>query len=137
MNLRFGFAAALACAGVAYGASDVAKAAERRDFTAVRSLIGQKANVNETLADGSSALLWAVHWNDVEAARALIKAGADVKATNRLGSSPLSEAAALGSASLIQLLLDAGADAKALSTPDGETVLMTAARQEMWMRCGC
>lgn len=128
MNLRFGFAAALACAGVAYGASDVAKAAERRDFTAVRSLIGQKANVNETLADGSSALLWAVHWNDVEAARALIKAGADVKATNRLGSSPLSEAAALGSASLIQLLLDAGADAKALSTPDGETVLMTAAR---------
>lgn len=128
MNLRFGFAAVLACASAAYGASDVAKAAERRDFAAVRTLIGQKANVNETLADGSSALLWAVHWNDLDTARALIKAGANVKATNRLGSSPLSEAAALGSAPLIQLLLDAGADAKALSTPDGETVLMTAAR---------
>ena len=127
MKIQIGIAM-IAGASVVYGASDVAKAAERRDAATVRALIAKKADVNEKSADGSSALLWAAHWNDVEAARALIKAGADVKAANRLGASPLSEAAALGSAPLVQLLLDAGADAKSVSTTDGETVLMTAAR---------
>lgn len=128
MNLRFGIAV-MACAGAAYGASnDVAKSAERRDFAGMRALIEKKADVNEKLADGSSALLYAVHWNDVDAVRALIKAGADVKAANRLGATPLSEAAALGSAPILELLLNAGADAKSASTADGETVLMTAAR---------
>ena len=79
MQTRF-VAVAVFCAGAAYGAAlgsaDVAKAAERRDFAAVRTAIAAKADVNARQADGSSALLWAVHWGDVETVRALIKAGA-------------------------------------------------------------
>ena len=50
------------------------------------------------------------------------------KAANRYGATPLSEAVTSGSAAMIQALLTAGADPKTLTTEDGETVLMTAAR---------
>ena len=62
MQTRF-VAVAVFCAGAAYGAAlgsaDVAKAAERRDFAAVRTAIAAKADVNARQADGSSALLCA------------------------------------------------------------------------------
>jgi uncharacterized protein len=116
-------------AAIAFAApSEVANAAQRRDSTALKTLVSQKADVNATQPDGATALLWAAHWNDVDAARLLLGAGANPKVTNRFGASPLSEAAALGNPALVKLLLDAGADPKSLTTADGETVLMTAAR---------
>ena len=108
--------------------SEAADAAERRDATSLRALLGKKIDVNSPQADGTTALHWAVHWNDVESARLLLRAGANPMARNRFGATPLSEAALSGSAELVGALLEAGADAKALTTADGETVLMTAAR---------
>ncbi len=109
-------------------AGQLAEAAEHRDFDGVRQLLKQKVAVNETQADGSTALLWAAHWNDVDAVRALLKAGADPNAANRFGAAPITEAAALGNAELVKMLLDAGADPDTVTTSDGETVLMIASR---------
>ena len=108
--------------------SDVADAAQRKDTTALRALVDKRGDVNAAQADGTTALLWSVHWNDAEAVKLLLRAGANPAAANRFGASPLSEAATSASAEVIGALLDGGADAKALSTADGETVLMTAAR---------
>ena len=41
--------------------SDVADAAMRGDVAAVRTLVGQKADVNAVQADGATALHWAVY----------------------------------------------------------------------------
>ena len=108
--------------------SDVADAAERRDTTALHTLIGQHARVNDPQADGTTALHWAAHWNDLESFTLLLRAGADAKAVNRYGATPLSEAATAGNAAMVAALLKAGADPNTLTTADGETVLMTAAR---------
>ena len=59
------------------------------------------------------------------------------KAVNRYGATPLSEAVTSGSAAMIEALLNAGADPKTLTTADGETVLMTAARAGNIEPCGC
>lgn len=122
-------AALLSAAWVALADSaEVARAAQRKDWNAVRQLIAQGADVNAPQPDGTTALHWAAHWNDLETVRALLKAGAKVNVANRFGASPLSEAASLGNARMIAELLDAGADANSISTADGETVLMLAAR---------
>ena len=54
-------------------------------------------------------------------------AGANVNAANRYGVTPLWLACVNGNAAVIETLLKAGADANT-SMPEGETVLMTAAR---------
>jgi len=108
--------------------SDAADAAQRKDATSLRALLGKKVNVNSPQPDGTTALHWAVYWNDVESAKLLLRAGADPMARNRFGATPLSEAANSGNGALVAALLEAGADARALTTDDGETVLMTAAR---------
>jgi len=115
-------------AAIAGPSSAAADAAQNKNMTALRTLLGSKADVNAAQPDGTTALHWAAHWNDAEAVILLLRAGANPKATNRYGASPLSEAAASGSAAMIDALLKAGADPKTLTTPDGETVLMTAAR---------
>jgi len=125
-TILFGFA--LAASSYAADAVQAADAAEHRDIEALRSLIKQRANVNEAQPDGTTALHWAAHWNDLDAVNLLLRAGANAKASNRYGATPLSEAAALGNAAIIEALLKAGADPKTLTTQDGETVLMTAAR---------
>ena len=86
------------------------------------------ANINDPQADGTTALHWAAHWNDLESFTLLLGAGANAKAVNRYGATPLSEAAAAGNPAMIEALLKAGADPNTLTTADGETVLMTAAR---------
>src|SRR6185503_7827571 len=77
--------------------------------------------------DGTTPLHWAAQRNDLEAADRLIRSGANVKAANRYGITALQVAATNGSAPMIETLLSAGADPNT-ATPEGETVLMTAAR---------
>ena len=110
------------------GATDAADAAQKKDLSALRALVRNKADVNAAQADGTTALHWAVMWNNDEAVTLLLRAGANAKARNRYGATPLSEAVSAGSAMMVGALLNAGADAKTLTTEDGETVLMTAAR---------
>jgi ankyrin repeat protein len=121
--------AGLGLAQAGYGAgSDAADAAQNRDMEALRTLVKQHTGVNTPQTDGTTALHWAAHWNDLDAVKLLIGTGANAKAANRYGATPLSEGVVLGSAALIEALLGAGADPKTLTTTDGETVLMTAAR---------
>jgi ankyrin len=105
----------------------LADAAMRADIAAVRSLLQESADVNETQPDGSTALHWAAHANNAELTELLIRAGADPKAATRNGATPLYLASLNGNAAVIELLLKAGADASA-ALPGGETALMTAAR---------
>src|SRR4030095_5902983 len=105
------------------GVSDVADAAMRKDLSAVRALVQQKADVNALQRDGASALHWAARWDDVAMADLLISAGANVSATNRFGVTPLSLACMNGNAAMIERLLQAGADANTPLSELGETPL--------------
>ncbi len=124
--------AVLLCAAVhtaAFAAGpSAADAAQRKDKDALRALIRQRADVNAAQPDGTTALHWGAHWNDGELVDLLLRSGANAKAVNRYGATPLSEAVVSGSGAMIEALLRAGADPKTLTTKDGETVLMTAAR---------
>jgi ankyrin repeat protein len=105
----------------------VVAAARDGDRAAVRRLVGQRADVNATEPDGTTALHWAVRANDVEMADLLLRAGASAVAANRYGVTPLRLAAVNGSVPLATRLLDAGASVETANA-EGETVLMTAAR---------
>ena len=111
----------------AAGDARLADAVMKRDTPAVRTLLGQKVDVNAPGKDGTPALHWAVRGDDLETVRLLTAAGADPKLANRYGVTPLFLAASNGNAAMIKLLLDAGADPNA-SDPTGETLLMTATR---------
>jgi ankyrin repeat protein len=97
------------------------------DRDAARRLIEQRADVNGTSPDGTTALHWAAEQGDVDSAALLLRSGASANAANRYGVTPLSVAAVAGNVKMIELLLEAGADANT-TLPEGETVLMTAAR---------
>ena len=128
-NMR-GFLLAISLAGAVFAAAAdtrVPEAAMAGDTSAVRSLVGQKADVNAALADGTTALHWLVRADDLEAADALIRAGANVNAADNYGVTPLALACINGNAPMVRRLLDAGADANS-ADPNGETALMTAAR---------
>ena len=122
--------------GVIFGACALASDApladvvERGDTAAIRTFLGQHANVNLTQVDGSTALLWAARNDDLKAAELLLGAGADAKIANRYGITPLSEAASNGSGAMVELLLKSGADANS-TLPEGDTVLMLAAKTGM------
>jgi ankyrin repeat protein len=105
----------------------VADAVARGDKAALQSLLAQKADVNGTQVDGTTALHWAVYKNDVATVDQLIKAGAKVAVSNRQNTTPLLMAATYGNPEIVSRLLKAGADAKALG-PNNETTLMLAAR---------
>ena len=105
----------------------VVDAAMRRDITAVRALLKQKADVNATQPDGATALHWAAYYNDLELADVLIGAGAVAAMPNRDGATPLQLACVNGSAGMIDRLLKAGADPNERGL-NGETALMMASR---------
>jgi uncharacterized protein len=111
----------------ASSAAAIVDAARGNDLTAVRKLIKERADVNASASDGSSALLWATYRANGEMAKALLAAGALVDAPNRYGVTPLLQASRNGNVELLTILLDAGADATRWHA-EGETPLMAAAR---------
>ncbi len=117
--------AVLGGGSAAEGASLV-DAVKSGNVVAIRTVL-PTADVNETEADGTTALHWAVQRDDLQTVELLIQAGASVRATTRYGVTPLYLACTNGNAAIVQRLLDAGADPH-VAMPDGETPLMTAAR---------
>ena len=119
----------LAAASAARAADDPAlvRAARTGDAKAVAALIQQKADVNATAIDGTTALHWAVRADDVDTVDALIRAGAQVKTASRHGVTPLYIAADQGNAAMIRRLITAGADANGTDST-GDTALMAAVR---------
>src|SRR5262245_14703223 len=82
------------CAGLntplrAAGAATVADAAKADNLTALKKLIKERANVNATANDGSTALLWAVYHSNTEMIKELLAAGASVEVANHYGVTPL------------------------------------------------
>ena len=120
-------AAMLPAGAAAAGRVPLVDAAERGDLAAVRTLLGQKTDVNAGREDGHTALHAAAHADRRDIAEALLKAGASAAARDRYGITPLYLASQNGNADLIRLLLDAGVDPNS-TDPGGETALMTATR---------
>lgn len=102
------------------------EAAKQGDLKSVQTLVSQKIDVNQTAADGTTALHWAAFRDDAEMTQLLLQAGANVNMGTRVGGiTPLLLAAQNGSGSAVELLLTAGANADTVS-PDGFTALMAA-----------
>jgi ankyrin repeat protein len=126
---------ALFCATLLYATTpvpDLSAAVKAGDAAAVHALLNRRADVNARERDGTTALHWAVRANNQEFSELLVRAGADVNAINRYGITPLSLAAAQGNAPILSILLKAGANLKSAeaSLPDGETLVMLAARTD-------
>ncbi|HJZ93005.1 MAG TPA: ankyrin repeat domain-containing protein [Gemmataceae bacterium] len=122
------FVLALCAASPAVAAdSPLADAAEKADWSRVRTLLKERADANAAQKDGMTALHWAAHHDDAKVAKLLLAAGAGAKAENRYGVTPLSLACTNGNAELVRMLLAAGADPNT-TLRGGESALMTAAR---------
>src|SRR3984885_6260223 len=122
---------AIGCWPVAWAEPDLrlVTAAMNDDTPTVRALIQQKADVNATIADGTTALHWAVRAGDLAMVESLLAAGADAKAKDRYGLTPVSLACSNANAVILKRLLDAGADPNS-PDPQGTTALMIAARTD-------
>jgi len=121
--------AALALWGTVASGADlrVVQAARNADAATVRTLVQQRADVNASEPDGTTALHWAVRSGNTEMVALLVRSGAQVGAANRYGVTPLALAASNGHAEIVNALLKGGARAD-LAGPEGETPLMLAAR---------
>jgi ankyrin repeat protein len=91
------------------------------------ALLAEKADPNQTEADGTAPLHWAVHHDAAELVARLIAAGANVTVANDYGATPMSEAAVVANPGVLAALLDAGADVDSPNA-DGQTALMVVAR---------
>ena len=107
--------------------SGVGDAVKQQDSAALLRLLGQKADVNAPLVDGSTALHWAVENDDAATIDVLLQSGAKVDAKDRYGLTPLYYAASNGNAAIVQALLKAGANPN-IANKEGDTALMAAAR---------
>ncbi len=105
----------------------VADAAKQGNREAVRSLVNDRADVNASEPDGTTALHWAVHKHDLEMTDLLLRAGANVNAANDYGVTPLSVACSSGNGGIAVRLLEGGANPNA-ALWSGETPLMTCSR---------
>jgi ankyrin repeat protein len=120
--------AALSTLAIPLYAGPLADAAQQGDIGAVRQLLQDGTDVDETQVDGTTALHWAVQASDADMTALLLNAGADTGARNRVGAPPLLSAAVNGNADILELLLDAGADPDMAVSGTGDTALMLAAR---------
>ena len=103
-------------------------AVERGDAVSVRGQLRSGADVNETHADGMSALHWAAERGDVSLANILIYAGAIIDSGTRIGGyTPLHIACRRGHADVVIALLEAGADPNAVTSNSGVMPLHLAA----------
>jgi uncharacterized protein len=117
----------LALASSAHAQSPLADRIQSGDRRAAQELLAKGGDVNQTQADGTTALHWAVYRFDRELVQTLLKKGARVNVVNRYGASPLSEAVRVANVEITEMLLEAGADAN-VENEDGQTPLMLAAR---------
>ena len=108
-------------------AVSIAEAAYRGDAASVERLIGQGADVNAPMVDGSTAIHWAAYRDDPGTVERLLDAGADPSVRTREGVTPLHVAALQGHPGIIAALLEAGADARQRA-PNRTTMLMLASR---------
>ena len=113
--------------GQAAGDNPLVTAVREGDLGTVKALLANRADVNASSRDGSTALLWAVYNGNLEMVRTLIAAHATVDSPNRFGVTPLLQASRTGDAAIIAALLKAGAKVS-LAHPDGETALMAVSR---------
>ena len=65
---------AMSLIAAAAGRPAIIEAVKKGDKDTLRSLLQKGANVNETEADGATALHWATYRDDLQSADALIKA---------------------------------------------------------------
>jgi uncharacterized protein len=115
-----------ACVPLAAAGAPLIDAVKRQDAAAVNALLDRGATVNETEADGTTALHWAAERDDLKTVGLLLDAGATATAANRFGVTPLELAANNGNGEIVERLLAAGADPNARSR-EGQTPLMSAA----------
>jgi ankyrin repeat protein len=102
-------------------------AVRSQDRARIAAALKQRADVNASQPDGSTALHWAVYAEDITTTDLLIRAGARVEVANALGVTPLLLACTNGNAAIVQALLAAGANANAV-LESGESALMLASR---------
>lgn len=106
----------------------VVDAAANGDAAALRALLREGADVNETHGDGMTALHWAAERGDTDIARMLIYAGANLRAGTRIGSyTPLHIASRMGHTDIVEALLAAGADVEVATSSSGVRPLHLAA----------
>ena len=91
------------------------------------ALVKDGSTVNDSEADGTTALHWVAYHDNILAADLLIKSGADVNSANDMGATPLWIASQNGSHAMVKTLLGGGANPR-LSLLSGETPLMVASR---------
>ena len=116
----------LACQ-VAFGSDGpLLSAAREGDVATLQSLLEKNVDVNETRADGSTALTWAVYRDNTRMVDLLLGAGADVNVATDYGVTPLALACANANTAVVKSLLDAGADPNRTRST-GETPLMRCA----------
>ncbi|MEJ0100842.1 MAG: ankyrin repeat domain-containing protein [Pseudomonadota bacterium] len=133
LPVSLALAGLLATAGAALSANTLpaptglVEAVQGGDVAAVRTLLRQKASVNEAEGDGSTALHWAAHDDKLAIAKLLLSAHADANAVTRNGGlTPLLLACETGDAAMINLLIDHGANPRQANAL-GTTPLMVAA----------
>lgn len=112
---------------VAQAQPELAQAARRGQTGEVRVLLKGRADVNERLPDGTTALHWAVERDDLDLVTALIAAKADANVASAFGVTPLTLACRNGNAAIVSRLLQAKANPNTAGRA-GETPLMTAAK---------
>jgi ankyrin repeat protein len=100
--------------------------AEYQDWEALQASIASE-DVNETQADGMTALFWATYYDQTDVVRSLLNAGASANISNRYGMTPLIQAAKNGNGEVISMLLDAGADPNA-TTLEGDNAILNASK---------
>jgi ankyrin repeat protein len=127
MGLRgLGLLLSFAAAGAA-AQGTLVDAARNGDRATTVALLAERADPNQTEADGTTPLHWAVHHDDAELVARLLAAGANVAVANDYGATPMSEAAVMANPAVLAALLDAGADVDSPNA-DGQTSLMVVAR---------